>query len=63
MIMALKDAVRRTRPAVPSRAAISDRTAQIRTAWTEVERKYRAELSLLRQIELVAKCGQKTCGD
>jgi hypothetical protein len=58
MIMALKDAVRRSRPAVPSRATISDRMSAIRTVWTEAERKHRAELSLRRQLQLLAKCGE-----
>jgi hypothetical protein len=58
MIMALKDAVRKSHSSVPSRAMISNRTAQIRTVWTESERKHRAELGILLQLQLLAKCGE-----
>jgi hypothetical protein len=63
MIMALKDAVGRTKPSVPSRTTISNRMAQIRTVWSEAERKHRAELSLRLQLQLLAKCGEASLAD
>ncbi|HEX4145353.1 MAG TPA: hypothetical protein VHY91_17745 [Pirellulales bacterium] len=56
MILALKDAARMSRRAVPSRTDISHRMAAIRNVWTEQERKRRAELSLLLQLKLLASC-------
>ena len=58
MILALKDAVYKSRVAVPNRATISNRMAQIRTVWTEAERKRRADLGILLQLRLLAKCGE-----
>ncbi len=63
MILALKDAVHRSHTTVPSRAAISNETAQIRTIWTETERKRRAEMSLVLQLRLLAKCGELPSAD
>ena len=56
MILALKDAARLAHCTVPSHADISHQMAEIRTVWTEQERKRRAELSLLRQLKLLATC-------
>ncbi len=63
MILALKDAVHRPHRSVPSRAAISNQTAQIRTIWTEAERKRRGEMSMLLQLRLLAKCGEVPAAD
>jgi hypothetical protein len=63
MIMALKDAVRRTKPSVPSRTTISDRMTQIRTVWSAAERQHRADLSLVLQLQLLAKCGEASLND
>ena len=58
MILALKDAVHKSHVTMPSRATISNRMAQIRTVWSEAERKRRAELGVLLQLRLLVKCGE-----
>jgi hypothetical protein len=57
MILALKDAARLKHRALPSRTNIAHRMAEIRTVWTEQERKRRAEMSVLLQLRLLATCG------
>jgi hypothetical protein len=56
MILALKDAARLTRHTVPSRADIAREMSEIRNVWTASERKRRAELGVLLQLRLLAKC-------
>ncbi|HTU25193.1 MAG TPA: hypothetical protein VMF30_07335 [Pirellulales bacterium] len=56
MILALKDAARLTHRSTPSRTDISREMAHIRNVWSDAERKRRAEMSLLLQLRLLAKC-------
>lgn len=63
MILALKDAVRMTHTTVPSRMQINHQMVEIRTVWTAQERKRRAELSVLLQLKLLAKCGAISTAD
>jgi hypothetical protein len=56
MVLALKNAIRLKPRTVPSRIDIAHQMAEIRTVWTEQERKHRAEMSLLLQLKLLAAC-------
>jgi hypothetical protein len=57
MILALKDAARLSSHKMPSHKEVVHQMAEIRNVWTAQERKHRAELSLLRQLKLLAECG------
>ena len=63
MILALKDAALLSRRTVPSRTEIANEMAEIRTVWSAQERKRRAQLSLLLQLRLLAKCGVISAAD